>query len=375
MNPLRGTTNKVASLLAAFMMVTVMTGVSSADEAQVSLPQLGSDPVVLRLQGDAPEAAEPSDFLQVFVGTPDLCCEGRTPIAGRYAFDGTSVAFSPAFGFEPGQEYLARTVAQTGEAELTSFQIASEATVQDAAVMQIYPSGDVLPENSLRFYIHFATPMKPHVAFDYIRLRDALGNTDEAAFMRFKQELWNEDRTRLTVLLDPGRIKRNVATNVELGPALLEGQRYTLQVEAGWPSADDRSVLPGFAKSFTVGSSLRSLPSLDFWEATRPCVGTQGSLYVTFDRPFDRHLLDQSIRVAGSDGRDIEGALIVGSGERSLIFTPDAAWSGDTIQLFVDATLEDVAANNFRDLLDHVGTDTNDFESNVLVVPLNAACD
>lgn len=375
MRHLRGITNKVASLLAAFIMVTVMTGVAYADEAQVSLPELGSDPVVLRLQGDAPEAAEPSDLLQVFVGKPDLCCEGRTPIAGRYAFDGNSVAFSPAFGFEPGQDYVARTVAQTGEAELTSFQIASEATVQDAAVTQIYPSGDVLPENVLRFYIHFATPMKPHVAFDYIRLRDALGNTDEAAFMRFKQELWNEDRTRLTVLLDPGRIKRNVATNVELGPALLEGERYTLEIAAGWPSADGRSVLPRFAKSFTVGSSLRALPSLDVWEATEPCVGTQGSLYVTFDRPFDRHLLDQNIRVTGGNGRDIDGTLIVGSSERSLIFTPDAAWFGDTIQIIVDATLEDVAANNFRDLLDHVGNETNVDTEGVLIVPLKAACD
>ena len=36
--------------------------------------------------------------------------------------------------------------------------------------------------------------------------------------MRLKQELWNEDLVRLTVLIDLGRIKRNVATNVELGP-------------------------------------------------------------------------------------------------------------------------------------------------------------
>ena len=80
---------------------------------------------------------------------------------------------------------------------------------------------------------------------------------------------------------------------------------------------------------------------------------------MTFDRPFDRHLLDQSLRVADGDGGDIEGTLIVGSRERSLIFTPDAAWSGENIQIIVDATLEDVAANNFRDLLDHVGSETN----------------
>ncbi|MEL6960260.1 MAG: hypothetical protein AAGL89_15035, partial [Pseudomonadota bacterium] len=365
---------KVASSLAALMMVIAMTSVVTAEEVRFSLPELGSDPVVLHLQDNMSEAGEPPDLLQVFVGSSDSCCDGRTPVAGRYEHDGSRLAFLPAFGFEAGQDYVARATVQTGDVTLVPFQIASDVAATDAAVTSIYPSGDVLPENVLRFYIHFATPMAPHVAFDHIRLRDASGIVDEAAFMQFKQELWNEDRTRLTVLIDPGRIKRNVATNVELGPALLEGQRYTLEVAAGWPSADGRSVLPGFAKSFTVGSPLRTLPSLDLWDATRPCVGTQGSLYVTFDRPFDRHLLERSVSVTRYDGSNIEGTLTVGSSERSIIFTPAADWSGDTIRISIDATLEDVAANNFRDLLDHVGNDSIDDPETELIVPLNAAC-
>ena len=86
----------------------------------------------------------------------------------------------------------------------------------DAKVVGIYPSGDVLPENVLRFYIHFARPMKPHVAFDCIKLLDASGNADEAAFMRFKQELWNEDRTRLAVLVQVAlRVRVHVLGHVE----------------------------------------------------------------------------------------------------------------------------------------------------------------
>ena len=370
-----GLNSRVARFLAALTMVGFMISYADAEELRVSLPEFGSDPVVLYLPDEITETPEPSDLVQVFVGVSDPCCEGRTPIAGRYTRDGNTVAFSPAFGFVPGQDYVARAMTTRDNAQLVPFQIASEAPTLDAVVTGIYPSGDVLPENVLRFYIHFATPMAPHVAFDYIKLRDASGTADDAAFMKFKQELWNADRTRLTVLIDPGRIKRNVATNVELGPALLEGQRYTLEIDAGWPSADGRSILPGFTKSFAVGAPLRTLPNLAHWEATRPCVGTQGALYVTFDRPFDRHLLDQSIHVTGGDGRDIEGILIVGGNERSLIFTQHAAWSVDAIQIIVDATLEDVAANNFRDLLDHVGNDTIDETKNVLTVPLNGACD
>ena len=113
----------------------------------------------------------------------------------------------------------------------------------------VYPSGDLLPENVLRFYVHFSEPMTPHLASDFVTLRDASGVADRAAFMKFKQELWNADRTRLTVLIDPGRIKRSVATNLDLGPALLEGERYSLTVDEGWPSADGSSVLPSFLET------------------------------------------------------------------------------------------------------------------------------
>lgn len=55
--------------------------------------------------------------------------------------------------------------------------------------------------------------------------------------MRLKKELWNEDRARLTVLIDPGRIKRNVATNEALGRALLASRDYMLFVDIGCLSA------------------------------------------------------------------------------------------------------------------------------------------
>ena len=337
------------------------------------LPKTSADPIQLTLPGSGAVSEVPSELLQVFVGQADACCAGRTPMAGRYGVENGSISFQPAFGFDLGQDYIASIRNDEGF-ERVAFRLGSETETATAAVTDVFPSGDVLPENTLRFYIHFSVPMQPHMAFDYITLRDETGDVDEAAFMRFKQELWNTDRTRLTVLVDPGRIKRNVATNVELGPALREGQTYTLAVGAGWPAADGRSVLPAFAKRFSAGAPLRDLPRLDQWEATRPCVGTQGSLYVRFDRPYDRHLLTQAIRITNAEGRGIAGNLIVGHDEQSLIFTPNAPWTGEAVQIVVDPTLEDVAANNFRDLLDHVASDTDAVAPQVLNIPLNPVC-
>ena len=343
--------NWVAIVLATLIAVT--TVISGAKAQSLALPQTGAEPVTLQFAGNAAVEARPSELLQIFVGQLDACCEGRTPIAGNYAKTGDDLTFTPAFGFDAGQDYVARVRTSQIE-EFVPFRIPSRAATVPAIVTQIYPSGDTLPENTLRFYIHFSVPMKPHVAFDHIKLRDASGKADEAAFMRFKQELWNEDRTRLTVLIDPGRIKREVATNVELGPALLAGQTYALAVEGGWPSADGTSVLPAFAKAFRVSEALREHPDVRLWTANAPCAGTREPLTITFDRPFDRHFLTRALRVADGTARGIDGTTEIGAGERTWSFTPKRPWPADDLLVVANPVLEDVAGNNFHDLLDQV---------------------
>ena len=200
------------------------------------------------------------------------------------------------------------------------------------------------------------TGSNAQVCGQLIKGRDAAGTVDAAAFMRFKQELWNEDRTRLTVLIDPGRIKREVATNVELGPALLSGRRYRLEVAAGWPAADGASALPSFSKTFDVSTSLRSLPDTKLWSTTPVCAGTRNPLTVTFDR----HLLARFISLQTGEGDPIAGEIDVAEAERVWRFTPASAWSAGDVRLIVDRTLEDAAGNNFRDLLDHVAEQQNE---------------
>ncbi len=342
-------------------MGVVVVSAAFADDFALSLPQDADDPVALALPDGF--VAEPVEVLQVFVGSAEGCCDDRIPIAGRYALENNVLSFTPAFGFNAGAAYVAR-VQGTQSEELTPFSIASDNAAAPAAVTRIYPSGDVLPENILRFYIHFSVPMMPGVAFDHIKLRDASGAVDEAAFMRFKQELWNEDRTRLTVLIDPGRIKREVATNVDLGPALLAGNQYTLSVDAGWPSVDGQSELAPFSRTFSVTTALRERPDVRLWQATSPCIGTNEPLELLFDRPFDRHLLEKDIRVIGGDKQVVSGAIDIGAGERSWRFIPNEPWSTAEIQVIANSKLEDVAANNFRDLLDHAASnDTADAPS------------
>lgn len=338
----------------AYKTLTGSTPVHGVDDPDLLLPRRVDDPVVLRL---APGEADhhPTGGCQrlaVFVGSADSYHEQRLPVAGRDERDGQFLRFTPAFGFVAGQEYVVRTRRSGESHRLTEFRIPREVAAAPALVTGVYPSGDVLPENLLRFYVHFSVPMTPHLASDFVALRHASGRADRAAFMRFKQELWNADRTRLTVLIDPGRIKRSVATNLDLGPALRNGERYALTVDEGWSAADGSSVLQSFSKRFRAGGALRERPNVGRWGLRPPRPGTREALVITFDRPFDRHLLDDALHVVVGDGQPVDGTPHPGDYETSWSFTPDEPWTTGDVRIVVDDTLEDVAGNNFRELLD-----------------------
>ena len=345
-------------------------------EPDLLLPHAADEPVVWCLVGGKADhlQSEGGRVLELFVGGADTVDDRRLPVAGRYESEGELLRFRPAFDLVAGQDYVVRTRRHGELPRLTEFRIPREAAAAPALVTEVHPSGDVLPENVLRFYVHFSVPMAPHLASDFIRLRDESGRADPAAFMRFKQELWNSDRTRLTVLIDPGRIKRSVATNLDLGPVLLEGARYALTIYEGWPSADGSSTLPGFSKSFGVTRALRERPEIEQWTWKSPRPGTREPFVITFDRPFDRHLLPDAIHIGAGDGLRVDGTPHVGRDETSWSFTPDEPWPAGEVRITVDDSLEDVAGNNFREVLDRrIGTAESMAAPRTTTPPTNTA--
>ena len=336
--------------------VTSIGSVAFADRNSLILPSLSNSNIEFTVQ-DAQGDIDPAKRLQVFVGPQDSCCGGKSPITGRYSVIDNTVTFDPAFDFMTGQRYTVLTRRSDGSnkviSELKEFTLQSTSDVVKPEVLMVYPSAATLPENTLRFYIHFSTPMKPHLAAKFIKLVDAKGKADTTAFMTFKQELWSKDRKRLTLLMDPGRIKRGVAQNLTQGPALLAGNSYSIVVDEGWPSANGKQEAARFEKVFTVTSALRTLPDTTLWEVEVPVVSTLNPLVIKFDRPFDRQLLKSSIKVSNEDGGLISGEVSIDDNEVIWRFYPEREWSGASVQIAVDARLEDVAGNNFKDLLDH----------------------
>lgn len=224
-------------------------------------------------------------------------------------------------------------------------------------VSDVYPSGTKLPENLLRFYIYFSAPMSQDTILPAIDLLDSEGRPLEGVFLPGRFDLWSTDRTRLTLLLDPGRVKTGLQANLVLGRALVAGETYHLQVSETARDARGCKLATSHRVTFEATEEDLSLPSPSQWELTTPKVGTRAPLKVVFDGPIDHLSLAYRLRVIGPDGAPAPGRIDLDQGETGWLFTPSAPWQDTDYRLTIDPMLEDLAGNRPGVLFDQpIGT-------------------
>jgi hypothetical protein len=159
-------------------------------------------------------------------------------------------------------------------------------------------------------------------------------------------ELWDRRRQRLTLLLDPGRIKRGLAPNLEAGYPLTEGVPFRLQISTHFRDARGRPLREGAERRYHVGPAVRRRIDPGQWRLSAPSAGSLDPLTVEFERPLDHALLQHSLRVIGPDEADVAGYAAVGLGESSWQFTPASPWREGSHQLETARDLEDLAGNS-----------------------------
>ena len=169
------------------------------------------------------------------------------PLFGKNQIENGAAVFRPQFKFEAGLTYYVEVFfEETTEPSLFSFQIPEVEKISAASVSAVYPSSNELPENLLKFYIHFSHPMSVGNVYDYIHLLDQQGDEVELPFLELGEELWDYDTQRLTLLFDPGRIKSGLVPNLEEGLALEEGGTYSLRIDREWKDAEGQPLVEGF---------------------------------------------------------------------------------------------------------------------------------
>jgi hypothetical protein len=321
------------------------------EEGYVELAGLPSG-MLAELDTEALSITEWRERFPIRVQSPRL--SEAPPMLGRYSKHGQTIRFVPRFGWSPGVHYYACVVldrsvpdAKPGDraAAQLEFTMSQPELPPPAKVVAVYPSGDVLPENHLRFYLHFSAPMQQGDSYRHVNLVDGEGASIAEAFLELGEEMWDRSGTRLTLLIDPGRIKRGLKPREDVGPVFEQGKKYTLAIEADWRDANGQSLATRYTKAYQVGEPDETQPDIHRWAFALPTVGARDPLVVTLNEPLDHAMLERVVRVIRGEQR-LAGKVEVLDGERVWQFTPREPWQPGTYRLVADTTLEDSAGNS-----------------------------
>jgi hypothetical protein len=210
--------------------------------------------------------------------------------------------------------------------------------------IRISPEAKVLPANTLRFYIHFPRPAEAHFDRDQLRLLDDKEQVVPDPFLVLSQELWSPEGHRLTVLMEPGRIKRGLGADPTHEPALVVDRTYQLVIKALGQTA---------RHTFRVCNPVLEAVDETHWRLVSPAVGSLAPVVVHFDRVMDAALCEDEIEVLTASGEVVQTNVSLASDGTTAQIIPSHPWNVGEHRLVLSERLEDVCGNRLGEALDH----------------------
>lgn len=277
-----------------------------------------------------------------------------SPLFGTYSIERDTVVFRPRFSLSPGVRYRSvfnpTRLKIAGLASLPAasaeLSIPKRPQTATAVVEQVYPTQQRVPENQLKLYLHFSAPMSRGEAYDRVHLLDSTGREIDLPFLELGEELWNPNGTRLTLLFDPGRIKRGLRPREEDGPILEEGNSYTFLVDRDWLDSQGNPLREPFRRTFDAGPPDDVQPDPKTWRINPPAAGTREPLTVVSPEPLDHALFERLLTVVRGKDRAVTGKVDIRDQETRWQFTPETVWAAGDYRLVIETTLEDRAGNS-----------------------------
>lgn len=278
------------------------------------------------------------------------------PVPGRWETDGDARRFTPRLPFVRDVEYaLVGAVGAVGTGswiELARLRRSGAGIAATATVVAVHPAAAEVPENLLRLSITFSAPMDEGSAAGAVHLVDGAGADIPHALLPMPPELWDRSRRRLTLLLEPGRIKRGLVPNAALGAPLAHRTGFALVVDATIRDAEGTSLARGARREYRVGPPVRTRVDPALWSVAWPAPGSREVLVVRFDRPLDAALTLRCVTVIGDDDRVVPGRAALHEGDVGWTFVADDPWPDGVVRLRIDTALEDLAGNSVRRVFD-----------------------
>jgi hypothetical protein len=185
----------------------------------------------------------------------------------------------------------------------------------------------------------------------HVVLRDESGQEIPGALFSMTPELWDSHRRRLTVLLEPGRIKRGLRPNREAGAPIREGISIALAIEPLMKDSRGACLAAGAQRTYRVTAAVRTRIDPATWHVQWPS-DPASDLVVDFDRPLDRTLVARYVTLVDTNGRPVPGTRTQNADSTQWRFRARAPHTAiapiDRWRLRIDTRLEDLAGNSVR---------------------------
>ena len=286
----------------------------------------------------------PSDSLHVLISDQAT----NTFMLGEYIKVPEGILFKPLLPLTHGLTYKVLL----SEKLLGEIQIPSPDPGDAPSIVALYPTNDTVPVNLLKIYIQFSRPMREGVSAEQLILIKNGTDTVPAPFLDLQPELWNKERTLLTLWLDPGRIKRDLQPNKNLGAPLEEGGNYELVIKKDWQDTRGVILSEEYRKKFLVGKRDIHSPDLNRWGVELPKAGTSDPLIIQLHEPLDFVLLGETVFIRDEKGNVVPANIKSLNKEKTLSLTPFSPWKAGSYYIDCEFRLEDLAGNNLDRLFD-----------------------
>jgi hypothetical protein len=227
-----------------------------------------------------------------------------------------------------------------------------------AASVEVHPTGPSIPENLLRIELRFDRPQQLPFDIAHVRLVDSSGMPIDDALLDLT--LPNADGRRITLLMNPGRVKTGVGPNVAEGRALRAGATVRLLVDDPSPGASP------VIKEWTVTDFDAKVPRPTLWQLNRPRARSRDTLIIDLLEPISS-AAEALIAVRDPAGRRVAGRTSLSDGDSVWRFIPDKPWRNAPYEVLTHPDLEDPAGNRTCALFEQVGASEDPCDAGVTI--------
>ncbi len=271
-----------------------------------------------------------------------------TSILGKIVKKEKEIHFIPIVPFGWNQKY---TVLYNHT--ITHFSLPVPENYEFLSVSKIYPTSSRLPSNLLKWYIRFSKPINTAHIYDHIKFVNASGDTLSRVVLRLENALISDNATLLTLWIEPGRQKRDLIPNKQLGPVFNNQENYSLIISKNIKDNKGVSMQKDFIHPFLITDTDRVKLAINTWEINSIEANSRGNLLIKCDEPIDYGSSLNNITILNSNDQEVTGTWDLLNQEKVIAFKPKEPWKKDSYEVHFDAGIEDLAGNNLYRLFDN----------------------